>query len=116
MLRLASDPWGVALAATAGLCGLAVLWWLLAMMMRQPARGAGRLLSLGLFAYLGVAVGGTAARVLAAGPPAPPAAPSGPPVVVSADVPREGERDGEAAKKGEAKADAKGESKGEAEP
>jgi hypothetical protein len=92
MLKLASDPWGTALVVAAGLCALAVLWWMLAVMMRQPARGAGRMLSLGLFAYLGIAAGGTAARVFAAPPPAPPPAPSGPPTVLRADVPHDPDR------------------------
>lgn len=91
----------------AALCGLAVLWWLVAVMMRQPARGAGRLLSLGLFGYLGVAVGGTAARVMAQPPPVV-EAPSGPPVVISANVP--GKADAKADTKGDTK-DAKGDAK-----
>ncbi|HWB81629.1 MAG TPA: hypothetical protein VG755_41995 [Nannocystaceae bacterium] len=97
----------------AALCGLAVLWWLVAVMMRQPARGAGRLLSFGLFVYLGVAVGGTAARVMAQPPPVV-EAPSGPPVVISANTPsadaKHGDAKGDAkngdAKKLDAKADA----------
>src|SRR6187455_2238529 len=99
-MNLAADPWALGMIGAAAVCGLAVLWWLLAVMMRQPARGAGRLLSFGLFVYLGVAVGGTAARVMAQPPPVV-EAPSGPPVVISANTPNKD------AKSGDAKADAK---------
>jgi hypothetical protein len=61
------------------------------------------LLSFGLFAYLGVAVGGTAARVMAEEPPPPPA-PSGPPVVISATSPANAKAE---AKSADAKAEAK---------
>lgn len=80
-----NDPWGTAMIASAVVVGFALLWVLVAVLMRQPACGAGRLMSVGLFAYLGTAVGGTWAIVSVPPPPAPPKL--GPPVVIGADVP-----------------------------
>lgn len=86
-LDLSADPWGVAMIVAIGIAAVALLWWLVAMAMRQPARGSGRLLSLGLFAYLSLAVGSTLARVWTP-PPAPPTpAPTGPATIVRAEVP-----------------------------
>jgi hypothetical protein len=68
----AADPWGVAMIGSAVVVGFALLWAIVALLMRQPARGAGRLMSVGLFAYLGTATGGTWVRVMVPPPPPPP--------------------------------------------
>lgn len=81
----ANDPWGTAMIASAVVVGFALLWVLVAVLMRQPARGAGRLMSVGLFAYLGTATGGTWVRVMV--PPPPPPPDLGAPVIIGAEVP-----------------------------
>jgi hypothetical protein len=63
---LADDPWGAAMWACAALAGVAVLWAIVALALRQPARGAARLLGLGTFGYLATATASAALRVAAA--------------------------------------------------
>lgn len=99
----AADPWGTAMIGSAVVVGFALLWGVVALLMRQPARGAGRLMSVGLFAYLGTATGGTLARVMV--PPPPPPPDLGEPKVIRSDVPEdpdEAPKDGKAAKPGKA--------------
>jgi hypothetical protein len=106
----AADPWGTAMLAFVVVGGFVVLWGVVALLMRQPARGAGRVMSLALLGYLGSAVGGVVAKVRATPPPVP-VAPVEPPVVIGAKVPAdtEGKRDAKAEAKLDAKADAKAE-------
>lgn len=87
-----ADPWGTGMLGCLVVCGFALLWWLVAVLMRQPARGSGRVMSLGLFGYLGCAVASTAIRVLTP-PPAPPPAPTGPAIVIEAKVPIDPDED-----------------------
>jgi hypothetical protein len=87
-----ADPWGTGMLACLVVCGFALLWWLVAVLMRQPARGSGRVMSLGLFGYLGCAVASTAIRVLTP-PPAPPPAPTGPAILIEAKVPIDPDED-----------------------
>ncbi len=91
-----ADPWGIAMIVCAGVCGFALLWWLVAVLMRQPARGAGRVLGLGLVGYLGCAIASVAIRV-GTPPPAPAPAPQGPAIVLEAKVPVDPDADPEAA-------------------
>jgi hypothetical protein len=63
MAEFADDPWGVAMWACAALAGVGVLWALVALAMRQPARAAGRLLGFGAFGYLATAAASVALRV-----------------------------------------------------
>jgi hypothetical protein len=91
-----ADPWGTGMLGCLVLCGFALLWWLVAVLMRQPARGSGRVMSLGLFGYLGCAVASTAIRVLTPAP-APPPAPTGPAIVLEAKVPIDPDEDPKAA-------------------
>lgn len=91
-----ADPWGTGMLGCLVVCGFALLWWLVAVLMRQPAPGSGRVMSLGLFGYLACAVASVAIRVLTP-PPAPPPAPTGPAIVIEAKVPIDPDEDPKAA-------------------
>lgn len=114
----AADPWGTAMLACLVVCGFVLLWCVVALSMRQPARGAGRLMSLALLGYLGSAVGSVAAKVIATPPPVPPATVE-PPTVIGAEVKvapdgtPDGKRQTKADPKAPAKPDAKADAKAE---
>lgn len=82
-----ADPWGVVMLVGVGLAAFALLWGLVALMLRTSARGAFVLIGFAAFVYLGGAAGGTAARVMATPPAPPPAPPPGPARVIKAEVP-----------------------------
>lgn len=111
----AADPWGTAMLACLVVCGFVLLWCVVALLMRQPARGAGRLMSLALLGYLGSAVGSVAAKVIATPPPVPPA-PVELPVLIGAEVKvaPDGAPDGKRETKTPAKVDAKTDAKTDA--
>ncbi len=98
-LRLdpAADPWGTAMLACVVVCGFSVLWWIVAVAMRQSVRGTGRVMRWGLTGYLACAVGGTVLRVMNTPEPPKPKPPAAAPIVIQAQVPIDPDEDPKAA-------------------
>ena len=93
MMRVdVQDPWGLVVLASFVLAGFALLWWLIAAMLRTTGRGAFSLLGFAAFVYLAGGIAGTAARVMATPPPAPEPTPPGPVKVLQAEVPTDPDR------------------------
>lgn len=62
----AADPWGVAILASSAVFALSVFVLLAAVVTKTPKRSAGRIMFVGVLAFLGTSVGGTFARIQAA--------------------------------------------------